>query len=215
MHVSGQLRSSRDVIATRAENAQADENLFGTWRTFDTSATKLTQLYVWAGARVMLGKHCMRAASSRPAGTGVGSTGSPKERPRRGFAERNSALAVVQDHTRHSEISKPEVASALVRSHSGGDSTVYMRIIKSKFFLSDVLNTEHDIHFIPIDPKHVYSCAYSTRIAEVNDPGSPKERELPVGKDRGLLWRLYGYWFYEERDGGVFVECESVTLTRG
>jgi hypothetical protein len=40
------------------------------------------------------------------------------------------------------------------------------------------------------------------------------ERELPVGKDRGLLWRLYGYWLYEERDGGVIVECESVTLTR-
>jgi hypothetical protein len=44
-----------------------------------------------------------------------------------------------------------------------------------------------------------YSRAYSTRVAEVTDPGTPREHELPVGKDRGLLWRLFGYWFYEER----------------
>jgi hypothetical protein len=125
-----------------------------------------------------------------------------------------AVLAIVQDYARHNEIYKPEVASALVRSHTGNDFSVYMRIVKSKLFLSDVLNVEHDIRFIPLDAKRVYSRAYSTRIAEVNDPGSPGERELPVGKDRGLLWRLYGYWFYEERDGGVIVECESVTLTR-
>jgi hypothetical protein len=89
-----------------------------------------------------------------------------------------------------------------------------MRIVKSKFFLTDVLNTEHDIHFVPLDGKRVYSRGYSTRVAEVTDPDTPKEHELPVGKDRGLMWRLYGYWFYEERDGGVIVECESVTLTR-
>jgi hypothetical protein len=89
-----------------------------------------------------------------------------------------------------------------------------MRIVKSKLFLSDVMNTEHEIHFVQIDPKRVYSRAYSTRIAEVSDPGKPGERELPIGTDRGLLWRMYGYWFFEERDGGVVVECESVTLTR-
>ena len=106
------------------------------------------------------------------------------------------------------------MASALVRAHTGNDFSVFMRIVKSKFFLSDVLNTEHEIHFIPLDAKRVYSRAYSTRVAEVTDPGTPREHELPVGKDRGLLWRLFGYWFYEERDGGVIVECESVTLTR-
>jgi hypothetical protein len=37
---------------------------------------------------------------------------------------------------------------------------------------------------------------------------------LPVGQDRGLLWRLHGYWFYEERGGGVYITCESITLTR-
>jgi hypothetical protein len=56
--------------------------------------------------------------------------------------------------------------------------------------------------------------AKSTRIQEVANPGKGDEQLLPEGHDRGLLWRLYGYWFYEERDGGVYVECESVTLTR-
>lgn len=120
-----------------------------------------------------------------------------------------AVLAVTQDYARHAEIYKPEVAGTMLRSHTGNDFTVYMRIVKSKFFLTDVLNTEHEIHFVPLDAKRVYSKAYSTRIAEVDG-----ERELPVGKDRGLLWRLYGYWFYEERDGGVIVECESITLTR-
>ena len=125
-----------------------------------------------------------------------------------------NVLAVAQDYQHHNEIYKPEIAGALVRSHSGNDYAVYMRIVKSKLFLSDVLNTEHEIHFVPVDSKRVYSRAYSTRIAEVSDPGEPGERELPVGKDRGLLWRMYGYWFFEERNGGVVVECESVTLTR-
>lgn len=126
----------------------------------------------------------------------------------------SAVLAVVQDYARHNEIYKPEIAGALVRSHTGNDFSVYMRIVKSKFFLTDVFNTEHEIHFIPLDAKRVYSRGYSTRVAEVTDPDTPKEHELPVGKDRGLMWRLYGYWFYEERDGGVVVECESVTLTR-
>ena len=129
-------------------------------------------------------------------------------------ASLSSVVAVVQDYPRHNETYKPEIASALIRSHTGNDFSVYMRIVKSKLFLSDVLNTEHEIHFVPIDSKRVYSRAYSTRIAEVSDAGKPGERELPVGKDRGLLWRMYGYWFFEERDGGVVVECESVTLTR-
>ncbi len=129
-------------------------------------------------------------------------------------ANLSAVLAVAQDYDRHKDIYKPEVAGAQLRSHTGNDFAVFMRIVKSKLFLTDVLNTEQEIHFVPVDGKRVYSRDYSTRIAEVSNPDRPGEHELPVGKDRGLLWRLYGYWFYEERDGGVIVECESVTLTR-
>ena len=36
-----------------------------------------------------------------------------------------------------------------------------------------------------------------------------------MGRDGGYLWRLYTYWRMLERDGGTYVQCESITLTRG
>jgi hypothetical protein len=89
-----------------------------------------------------------------------------------------------------------------------------MRTLKTTLFLSDVLETENDITFESLNATKVYGIAKSSRIQEVVNPGKGDEHLLPEGHDRGLLWRLYGYWFYAERDGGVYVECESVTLTR-
>jgi hypothetical protein len=48
----------------------------------------------------------------------------------------------------------------------------------------------------------------------VEDPGKPSEKQLPQGEDHGFMWRLYSYWRFQERDGGVYVECEAVSLTR-
>lgn len=124
------------------------------------------------------------------------------------------AISVVQDYPHHNLIYKPEVASAHILSRQGDEFNVFMRIVKSKFFVTDVLNTEHEIQFFQRDPSRVYSRSYSKRVAEVTDPGKPGERELPVGKDRGLLWRMNGYGFFEERDGGVYVESEEISLSR-
>jgi hypothetical protein len=51
-------------------------------------------------------------------------------------------------------------------------------------------------------------------MAEVTDAGTSAEREEPVGQGGGYLWRLNSYWRFDERDGGVYLECESVSLTR-
>lgn len=123
-------------------------------------------------------------------------------------------LAVVQDYNHHSVFYKPDIAEAKIESHEGNDFLVYMRIVKAKLMLSDVLDTEHDIHFVSVDSKRTYSRSCSRRINEVSSPGKSTEHELPLGHDRGLLWRINGCWFFEERDDGVYVECESVTLTR-
>lgn len=123
-------------------------------------------------------------------------------------------LAVVQDFNHHPDTYKGDVTVARILSRQGDDFLVFMRVVKSKFMLTDVLNTEQSVQFVHVDGKRAYSRAYSKRINEVVSAGRPDEHELPVGQDRGYLWRMYGYWFFEERDGGVYIGCESVTLTR-
>jgi hypothetical protein len=76
-----------------------------------------------------------------------------------------------------------------------------------------VLNTEHDVRYVRLDRARWYSKSFTTRIAEVEDPG-PNERELPPGNDHGFMWRLNTFWKFEERDGGVYLECQAISLTR-
>ena len=123
-------------------------------------------------------------------------------------------LTIVQDYNRHSEFYKPDVIAATTESRNGNDFLVHSRVVKAKFFLSDVLDIDNEIHFVPLDDRRVYSRSASKRVAEISNAGKPNERELPIGEDRGLLWRINGYWFFEEAEGGVFVACESITLTR-
>jgi hypothetical protein len=122
-------------------------------------------------------------------------------------------LDLVQDYDHHQDFYKPEVLRSRLVSRQGNDFKIYYRLRKKKL-ITVTLNTEHDVHYFPVDSTHCYSRSYSTRIAEVASADTPQEREEPVGHDGGFLWRLNSYWRFEEKDGGVYVECESVSLTR-
>jgi hypothetical protein len=123
-------------------------------------------------------------------------------------------LGVVQDYPQHIQIYKPDVTEVKVLSHTGNDYTIRTRVVKSKFFISDVVDIDNQVHFVPLDSKRVYSRSASQRVVEISNAGKQNERELPVGHDRGLVWRVNGYWFFQQSDGGVFITCESITLTR-
>jgi hypothetical protein len=123
-------------------------------------------------------------------------------------------LTIVQDYPQHTQVYKPDVTDVKVLSHVGNDFVVRTRVVKAKFFISDVLAIDNEIRFVPLDSKRVYSRSTSKRVVEIGNPGKQNEREMPAGHDRGLMWRINGYWFFEESDGGVFITCESITLTR-
>ena len=54
----------------------------------------------------------------------------------------------------------------------------------------------------------------STKITELARADSLEEREKPEGQDRGFMWRLNSYWRYEEVNGGLVIEGESMLLSR-
>jgi hypothetical protein len=122
-------------------------------------------------------------------------------------------LAMAQNYDRHKAIYKPEVQDSKLLKRTGDEFQVYLRLLK-KQVVTVVLNTNHDVRYFPLDAARCYSQSHSTRIAEVDNPGEPDEREMQPGRDHGFLWRLNSYWRFEERDGGVYVECEAISLTR-
>jgi hypothetical protein len=123
------------------------------------------------------------------------------------------ALALVQDYNNHKNVYQPEVLDSKLISHDGNDFKIYLRLLKKKI-ITVVLDTDHDVHYASVDNTRWYCRSYTTRIAEVEDPGTVKERVLEPDTGYGFLWRLYSYWRFQERDDGVYIECRAVSLTR-
>jgi len=122
-------------------------------------------------------------------------------------------LALMEDYDHHRDIYRPEVVRSRLISRQDNDFKIFYRLRKKKV-ITVTLDTNHDVHYFPVDSKRWYSRSYSTRIAEVVDADTPNERDKPAGQDEGFLWRLNSYWKFEEKDGGVYIECESISLTR-
>lgn len=129
-------------------------------------------------------------------------------------ASLEQALALLQDYDHHAEIYRPAIAGSRLLSRDGDVFRVHLRFYMKKV-ITVVVNTENEARFTRLGPDRAQSRIYSLRVAEVADPGTPQERERPVGNDGGYLWRLYTYWRFLERDGGTYVQCEAISLTRG
>jgi hypothetical protein len=122
-------------------------------------------------------------------------------------------FAVIQDYNNHKNTYKPEVIDSRLISREDNDFQVYLRLLKKRI-ITVVLDTDHEVHYRPVDQIRWVCRSYTTRIAEVEDAGSPEERVLQPDTGYGFLWRLYSYWRFEERTAGVVVECRAISLTR-
>lgn len=122
-------------------------------------------------------------------------------------------LPLVKDYDRRADLYKPDVIASHTTWHKGDDYKMFLRLYQKKF-TTVVFNTDYDVHWGAVTPTRVYSNSISNRIAEVKDADKPDGPELPVGTGHGYLWRLNTYWRFEEKDGGVYLQCEAVSLTR-
>ena len=107
----------------------------------------------------------------------------------------------------------PQVVQVRVLSQHGDRFQVVMRA-RQQHVITVVMDTTYNASFGRLDARHGYSISRSIKISEIDSPGTSRERALTSKEEHGFLWRLNTYWSYEERDGGVFMQIESVSLTR-
>jgi hypothetical protein len=122
-------------------------------------------------------------------------------------------LALVQDYDRHGEIYAPAVVRARILERRGDRFRVFMRFRKTKV-ITVVMDTVHEVEYVQPAADRAISISRTSSVREVQDPGEAGETILADGVGGGFLWRLSSYWRFIERDGGTYIECESISLTR-
>jgi hypothetical protein len=127
-------------------------------------------------------------------------------------AKVEEVLAWVQDYDRHQDYFE-EVEDSRLVSREREVFDIFLRLRRKKI-LTVHYNTEHEVSYRSLGTGRAASRSEATRIAEIDSPGTPREKEKPLGDDQGFLWRLNSYWRFLQEDSGVAVECESISLSR-
>ena len=122
-------------------------------------------------------------------------------------------LAGVQNYDQHQKLYAPEVIASKTLGRDGNEFRVRLRLLKKKI-LTVVLETEHLVAYKEKGPAKWESESRSTKVAEVEKSGTAQEKELPPGTGHGFVWHLDSFWRFLEADGGVYLECTSVSLSR-
>jgi hypothetical protein len=125
----------------------------------------------------------------------------------------SQTLAILQDYDSHKTTYKPDVRESKLLERNGNEFKVYLQLYQ-KSLVTVVVDVTLEVQYTFLGLTRATSKSCSKRIAEVADVGKPNERELPVGNDHGYIWRLYSYWRIEEKDDGVYIEVESIGLSR-
>lgn len=129
-------------------------------------------------------------------------------------ARLDSLMSNVSDPTGPRAIRQEDVLEARILSRQTDGLRLFLKL-QRRSLVSVAYNTEHVVRYQRHSRTRASSRSRATRIAELEDIGLPSEHERGQNEERGFLWRMNSYWRYEEVPGGVVVELESLTLSRG
>lgn len=120
---------------------------------------------------------------------------------------------LMRDFNSYPQHFSPEVLQAKTLTQHDDRLQAFMRV-RQHHIITVVMDTTYDVDFNRLDLRHGYSISRSTNISEIDAAGTSAEHALTPAESHGFLWRQNTYWSYEERDGGLTMQIESVSLSR-
>jgi putative flippase GtrA len=119
----------------------------------------------------------------------------------------------IQQNAGHESEHYEDVLASRLIERNGDRLQIFMKLRRTNL-ITVTYNTEHLVEYRRIGSTRASARSVATKIAELGNVGTPQEHEKSADDDNGFLWRLNAYWRYEAVQGGVIVECESVSLSR-
>ncbi len=123
-------------------------------------------------------------------------------------------LRVARDYTRYASIYDWVVAADLV-AREGNRYRTFFRAQRRAGAVTGVVDAWMVTEYQHPRPGLATSIARADCVRQVEHAGEPTERRLPPGTGNGYLWRANAMSKYLERDGGVYMEIDTIGLSRG
>ena len=120
---------------------------------------------------------------------------------------------MLRDFRAYPHVFAPQVVEARAQP-LGSDAMQATVRVRQRHVMTVVMDASYDVTFGELDAREGFSTSRSTRIYEIDAAGTDRERALTPAEEHGFLWRLNTYWTYQQRDGGLYVQLESVSLSR-
>jgi hypothetical protein len=129
-------------------------------------------------------------------------------------------FAILQNYDQMARYYSPDVAASHLIKRHGDDFQISMRLREHKI-ITVMLDGLYDVKYGRLDAAHQHCVSHSMQLVEVSDDRDSGIQDTDVageppaaGTDHGFLWRTNAYWRFEQAADGVFVEFESISLSR-
>lgn len=129
-------------------------------------------------------------------------------------AKISDVLSTVRDYEHYSEFFRPIVLETKVAKRDGPKDQFRMLLANKSLISKTALDGDYDSSYVRVDDQHWYSISETTRMQEIQNYRAAGQHILPENEGSGLIWRLSSMTFFEERDGGVYIELEAMALSR-
>jgi hypothetical protein len=121
-------------------------------------------------------------------------------------------LALVQSYDRHVQVYSPFELRSRILERNGDNFKVSIRYLRKKI-ITVVLDAVFQIDYHALDATHAWSHGRTESVREIRNHDTPSETSFPEGQGGGYLWGMSTYWRFVERDGGTYVQSESISLS--
>jgi hypothetical protein len=130
-------------------------------------------------------------------------------------AKLDDVMRVLDDYDRYKDFYRPMVVKSQLLERTDDHEEVTLLMMEKAFSVTAAVETEDEVRIVRLDGNRAYSLSNSVRVQEIAHYGQPGEHVLPEGHGPGYIWRVFSVVRLEQRDGGVYVEMETIAMSRG
>jgi hypothetical protein len=122
----------------------------------------------------------------------------------------DGVLPRLRNYNNRSRYMMPEIIASQLTDRQGDVFQVYLRLVE-KAIVSGVFDLNLRVVYETEGTDRLAIESRSVSVVAVSDASAPVGS---AGRDQGLLWALNHYWRILQMDGGLYIECEALVLSR-